>query len=286
MPVADLFAPDGVFKFANKNLDRAAFQSDHWTFLHIPKTAGSSYREEIANALQPDYNIEVNYHDLDPINTSRDFTAKMHAALTRYVAQGFFERTKFASGHFTFQEINEFDEFRRSKLISMLREPISRLRSDYLFRTSPEHPIWEAEVGRYPNFRTYVEDTDNQDVMYRYLCRDESEPVQDGIHFILQRYTFIGLQEMYVLSIKAVFLLLGQRIEPQLRLRNNHEIAGRAQPMAPDDIALARELNSKDVFMFEFFREQFETIKSAFFAHTDFDRIFRKLNGLPFRPFI
>jgi len=34
-----------------------------WFFLHVPKTAGSSFREELASRLQPDVNIFITYDD-------------------------------------------------------------------------------------------------------------------------------------------------------------------------------------------------------------------------------
>src|SRR3954467_4998638 len=105
MPLADLFSDEGVVNFAVNNLDRAAFQSDHWTFLHIPKTAGSSFREEIANALQPDYNVEVDYQNLASDQPGQDFKRQITLSLKRYIEEGCFSRTRFVSGHLTYREI-------------------------------------------------------------------------------------------------------------------------------------------------------------------------------------
>lgn len=68
MPVKE-FIKDGVEKFAVENMDRSAFIGDHWTFIHIPKTAGSSFREDIADIKQPSFNIKVDYYALDPKNS-------------------------------------------------------------------------------------------------------------------------------------------------------------------------------------------------------------------------
>ena len=175
MPLNDLFEADDVRQFAVKNFDRAAFKSDHWTFLHIPKTAGSSLREEIANVLQPDYNIEVNYTGIDQGDVDADFSKKLDQAIDTYTRNGYFENTKFVSGHFMYRDIARYEAFNKSKLITMLRNPLARLRSDYQFRTSPEHPLWESEIRRYPTFSAFVENPQNQNTMFSYLCRDENE---------------------------------------------------------------------------------------------------------------
>src|SRR5205085_1051363 len=103
------------------------------------------------------------------------------------------------------------------------------------------------------DFKTYLEHPENHDVMYRHLCRDPEEPAEEAIHFLLNRYTFIGLQEMYPFSIKSVFMLLGQRVEPKIRLRDNQEEAKSSPPPTTEEMQIAYACNKQDLWMFEFF---------------------------------
>jgi hypothetical protein len=274
---------EGILNFIASNMDAGAFKSDHWTFIHIPKTAGSSFREEIANVRQPDYNIEVNYVQIDPEKMHSDYVDLMAEAIRIY-ADKYFERTRFVSGHFKYADIAGIEKFQGSRLITMLREPLARLKSDFAHRTSPEHPLWEANIARYPTFRHFIEDPGNQNQMFKYVCQDRDDSLEATVAFLRNRFTWIGIQEQYTFSIKVLFTLFGMRIRPAIRLRTGKPEQLAQLVMSAEDHRVFRELNRMDIELYSFFLEKYKSVTPEFFAYSDFDRIFKRLNGLPFAP--
>ena len=273
------FIKDGVENFTIKNIDCSAFTGDHWTFIHIPKTAGSSFREDIADVKQPDVNIAVDYAALDPKKLPDQYVDMMRAELAKYCRTNF-DKTRFLSGHFTYRDIAELDKFKTSKLVTMLRDPLARLKSDYLYQISTEHPLWQSARDRYPSFRHFIEDTDNHDVMFYYLCRSQADSVDDTIEFILDRFTWVGIQEDFRFSIKMLFMLFGMRIEPRRTIRKNAATTEQQILVSPEDMRAARQHNVKDYKLYSFFLTHCQKRIAEFYDHSNSDRFFRKYNAL------
>lgn len=269
-----------VLDFIMSNRDSMAFKTDHWTFIHIPKTAGSSFREEVANVRQPDYNIEVDYGTLRPDRIDAQFEELKQGAIRRY-CQNYFERTRFVSGHFLYRDVAGYKPFQSSKIVSMLREPIARLKSDFLHQISPRHPQYELSRKRYPTFRHFIEDPGNRNLMYEYLCRHETDSFEQTLAFVLRRYTWIGLQDSYDFSIKVLFMLFGMRIEPKNRLRETDPEAKNSLVVSHEDQQAARNLNELDYRLYEAFQERYAGLKKEFFQLSDYDRFFKRIGGLP-----
>jgi hypothetical protein len=271
---------DGVEAFAASRLQRATLADDHNTFIHIPKTAGSSFREDIADVKQPAWNIEVPYEDLDPQKLPAQYIDMIAARLADYCAN-YAQKIRFVSGHFTYRDLAPFETIRESNLISMLREPLARLRSDFIYQTSPEHPLCESARERYPNFRSFIEDPDNQNVMFGYLCRDQNESIEATVDFICERYFWIGIQEDYRFSIKMLFMLFGMRIEPQRYLRVSTVSCSSKLELGKEDIRSFHARNTKDYDLYTFFRSGYQARLKEFYQNIDYDRFFRLFHKLP-----
>lgn len=283
MPLSDLFR-HGVISYTRNNQDRAAFASDHWVFIHIPKTAGSSFREEIANVVQPDLNIEVNYTSLDREALDEDFALHIRREMAVAVAREYVSRARFVSGHFLYRDIDPYPVFAESRLISMLRDPLARLRSDYAYRLSEESPTREAEKLRFPCFRAFVEHPANRDVMFHYLCKAPTDTAEETLRFLDERFTFVGVQEMYYFSLKSIALLLGRRIRAHLRLRESSRKPGaEVREVSSEDRRLVEILNERDYQMYTVLRERLGRVEQQVHQFVDFERGFRELNGLPLR---
>jgi hypothetical protein len=278
MPVRE-FVKEGVEKFTTKNIDCSAFTGDHWTFIHIPKTAGSSFREDIADVKQPEFNIVVDYSALDPQKLPDQYINMIRAELSKYCTINF-DKTRFLSGHFTYRDIADLEKFKASKLVSMLRDPFSRLKSDYLYQVSADHPLWQSARRRYPTFRHFVENPDNHNVMFNYLCRSEADSIDDTIEFILDRFTWIGIQEDFRFSIKMLFMLFGMRIEPRRTIRKSAVDAENQILVSREDIRAVEINNEKDYRLYSFFLSQCQKRLAEFYDHSNSDQFFRKYNAL------
>lgn len=159
----------------------------------------------------------------------------------------------------------------------MLRDPLARLKSDFIYQTSCRHPLYQTALERYPSFRHFVEDPDDQNVMFGYLCRSESESIQTTIDFILDHYYWIGIQEDYTFSIKVLFMLLGMRIEPQRHV--NAAAVGEHYRLELDstDIRAAYDRNSKEYQLYTFFLAKHQARIKEFYETIDHDRFFKKI---------
>lgn len=278
MALETIFDAD-IRTFLESNLARAVFDGDHWTFLHIPKTAGSSFRDEIANVKQPDYNIEVDYQMLRPSEGDEDYLEKKALAIKHYVSN-YFYKTRFVSGHISYCDLVRHPQFGNSKLISMIREPLARLRSDYLHQTSPNHPPWTAVLERYPTFLDFVHDPRNHNTMFNYLCRDTDESLEVTLDFLLKRYTWIGIQELYTFSIKVLFLLFGMRITPSIKEREGDPKRLALTDLTPAQTREVEEMNYLDYGIFRFFLNHYMALRQESFALSDYDRFFKIMNGV------
>ena len=88
MAIGDLRSRD-VHRFINGNRDEGGL----WLFIHVPKTAGSSFRKELAETLRPQRNIHINYDSDEP------FAQQMETAIARFLEADKYTYFRFASGH-------------------------------------------------------------------------------------------------------------------------------------------------------------------------------------------
>jgi hypothetical protein len=286
MPVADITRHGDVLTFLRLNRDSRAFSTDQWFFVHIPKTAGSSLREEIANAIQPDLNIEVNYKALDPQDWFKDFDQKISERLREVTSSENFSFYRFFSGHLKYRDIAQHSEFDSVRLITMLRAPIDRLKSDYRYQISEDNPLHASVKEKYPTFDKFYRDPINQNIIYKYLCRDYDQDVTEAIKFVEDRFTFVGVQEMYPISIRLLFALFGMRAQPQLRLR---ESAARPESdelkKSVEEIADANDqeivsLNSLDFDIYRYFRDRLAEQADDIWPLFNRNVIFHKMIGM------
>ncbi len=285
MAFGELLRDGTVFDFLARNLDARAFNSDRWIFIHIPKTAGSSFREELANVIQPDVNVEIDYRNIDPENQHESFGEAMELAIASFLASPNASRVKLVSGHFRYRDLQRSAGFANSKLITMLRNPIDRLISDYTFQLSEQHPLHQEVRRRYPSFRHFFTDPANHNVMFNTLCEDRSQSARECLDAMARNFAFVGVQEMYRLSIKLLFMMLGMRIDPSLNLRRSDVIDSERTRLTPYDRAMLRLNNRKDFFIWNEVYKTFRKTEIAFYQYADFNRFFKMVNGLPVVPF-
>lgn len=224
-----------------------------WLFVHVPKTAGSSLAAELAALLPPYRSIHIDHAD-----RSRPAPERYDLVTEDFLALQAREPARSASGHVQFRNVRRIVEaLPGTRLITMLREPVARLVSDYLYQLSPMHPLAAEVRAKIPDFAAFVELPGQRNRAARHLLPPglaRQGDVAGGLAFLRARYAFVGVQERYELSFRALTALLsGHPRAPQAEPKRVNEgaRAEKAKVMAElEDPALrARiaELNAFDL---------------------------------------
>jgi len=233
-----------------------------WFFVHIPKTAGSSFRGELADLLRPNYNVHI-----DRDRRSANYAQKIIAA-----TQGFDRRLKqrryrFASGHVPIATLaKHVDGWRDLKLITMLRDPAMRIISDYRYQTTPAHPPHREFLQRFPTFESYLDAPRMGNRMFKFLRPSRQATLEECIAFIVERFAFVGLVEMYPLSVRLVTRLMEEERSPSRYLRKTLETEHNRIEVTSELIARVRELNSLDVAIHSYFRGKLRSVREQVFS--------------------
>lgn len=236
-----------------------------WIFVHVPKTAGSSLRAEMAQVLLPEANIFVDYND-----PTKTFMHNLDAAVARFVARNAEAPFRFVSGHIFPRHVDQIERQAAVPVrrVTMLRQPVRRVVSDYRYQCSPMHPGNEAFRRSFPTFESYLEQPGEQNKATRYLVPEQIMATQDPgacVDHIIQRYHFVGLQEMYPLAFRLLFSLLGERRSPTMQIRVNE--GGDSLANDPAVIARVEARNALDVAVYKALLDRWRTIREPLLAY-------------------
>ena len=229
-----------------------------WFFQHIPKTAGSSFRGELARKLRPSKNLAVDYKQGE-----ETLQAQREAVLQGFIAEA--ENYRFASGHVQHPAVARIVEARpNTRVVTMLRDPVQRLISDYRYQLTELHPPHAEFRRRFPTFDEYARHPASQNKMYKFLMARPREPVGSVIRRMTDSYSFVGLQEKYALSFRLMSLLLGDAAErPSLHARKTPSTSDNALDPDALPIATLRGYNHLDQAIYDHFRTQFDGRRRA-----------------------
>lgn len=218
-------------------------------FVHVPKTAGTSLRAELADILQPDANIVVDYTD-----TSRSFHARMDEAVDMFLGYAEAEAPRFASGHILARHVNRIRAARPgTRLVTFLRDPVARVVSDYRYQRSPRHPVHAEFAARVPDLDAYIAMRAEANKMTQHLVPADILQAGDPaecVDYVMRTYAFVGLQEMYPISFRALTTLLGEPRWPQIRENVNSD--NESERTIPADLAARiRAANALDDALYQ-----------------------------------
>jgi hypothetical protein len=234
-------------------------------FVHVPKTAGTSLRAELAQRLQPDVNIVVDYTD-----TSRTFHERMDEAVENFLARAQASGVRFASGHILARHVLRIGaKLPQARFITFLRDPVDRAVSDYRHQRSPRHPIHADFIARVPDFEAYLALRSEQDKAAKHLIRPEILRTRDPaacVDCMLRTYDFIGVQELYSLSFRTLTALIGASASPQLR-RNVNSDTETACEVTPELAARIREANPIDSALYDAVFPRWQAMRDAIARH-------------------
>ena len=230
-------------------------------FVHVPKTAGTSLRAELAAILPPDINIHVDYTD-----TSRSFSDRLDDAVAHFLEQAGLRGIRFASGHIVARHIARIAQhLPLARFITMLRDPVARVVSDYRHQGSARHPGAEAFRRRVPDLDAYLATRGEMDKAALHLVpRDILAKGGAGacIAHVTRQFAFVGIQEMYDLSFRTVTALAGRQQAPRLRANVNEDADGGGDVSA-EMAARIRALNPLDSALYDHFANRLREAEPA-----------------------
>lgn len=228
----------------------------YWHFIHIPKTAGSSFREELASRLSPQANLHIDRKQKDVPHREQ-----LLAVVKTFREGSAFARCRFASGHIPRILVRSLlNGPRPTRLITMLRDPVERVISDFRYQRTPAHEDRARAAERFPTFESYIRTPGTQNKMYKFLRESPQQSVQDTVASIERSFAFVGFTETYDPSLRLLFRLLGVKDQPKVYARKTESTPANEIPDLDRWRAVIRELNPLDVAVYEQLRARLGSV--------------------------
>ncbi len=193
-----------------------------WLFVHVPKTAGSSLAADLAPQIGPYASIHIDHGE-----RSLPGPARFDLAVAAFLARRDEAGTRFASGHVLWRHAAQIRAaVPGAHMFTMLRDPIGRLVSDYLYQRSSMHPLWREVRAKAPDFAAFLDLPGPRNRAARHLVPAPIIADGDGaaaIAHVRAHFAFVGVQDRYALGFRALTALFGQARSPTSRRRVNDE---------------------------------------------------------------
>lgn len=222
-----------------------------WFFLHIPKTAGSSFASELASTANPYHNIDVDY-----TRTDIPFGDRLSASVDAFLSKPDLRTFRSASGHVPYNLAQRLSKnIPKMQMVTILRAPLERVVSDYRYQRTELHPPHEAFKAKYPTIESYIEDPVSQNKMARFVAGNTATR-EAALTLLEEKFAFVGLLEMYPLSFSIIFELMGFPARtPVEHRRKTPENNNTKVDVTPKLVKRILELNSVDTYLFEQVRD-------------------------------
>ena len=96
------------------------------------------------------------------------------------------------------------------KAITFLRDPISRIVSDFRYQRTSQHPPYLDFIERFPTIDDYINSNESQNKVARFVAgRGAKFELDNLLNRIDFEFSFIGTLEMYPLSYNLIFNIFG-----------------------------------------------------------------------------
>ena len=239
-----------------------------WLFVHVPKTAGSSFNAELTPLLKPNHHIYIDYSQTGV----RPYASLYDEAVGRFIDEAQSTPLRYATGHITGAHVeNILAAVPRARPITLMRQPVSRFVSDYRYQRSPMHPGNEQFRDDFPTIEAYLEQPGEWNKTATYLVPPDIRRAgeQASIDHVMARYAFVGIQEMYPLSLRVVTTLAGAPARPRAKHRVNTPTAENSVALTPDLERLIRSRNTLDVALYDFFAKRLAAVRGPLIAYLD-----------------
>jgi Galactose-3-O-sulfotransferase len=242
-------------------------------FLHVGKTAGATVRRVLRAQYRAREVLELRPPTVAPGRLRRDGSVTYFAALPEAARA----KPRLIMGHLTFGLHGYVP--RPSTYVTLLREPLSLVRSQYQHVRRHEGHLLHEEAKRYPDLTAYVRsgislEMDNSQT--RALAGDTTTPFGACTPQMLAQakenldaaFAVVGLTERFDES-----LVLMQRAFGWRRVRyvsvNVDPGRGRRDALTDDELALLREHNALDLALYAWATERFQRTTAAWAGFDD-----------------
>src|SRR5437016_1103564 len=164
-----------------------------WIFVHIPRTAGSSFAAELTDLRPSHKHLRVDSTDQQLPNAK-----KMNRAVDQFARELETRAWKACSGHIKMAHVRRIRSVEpTARVITLIRNPVDRIVSDFRHARTPAHPPHREFIQKYPTIYDYVDAPESRDKMFRFLAPEPGTDVAELLAEIDRSVTFIGLMEMY-----------------------------------------------------------------------------------------
>jgi hypothetical protein len=262
LSLADLFAGRFDAYFTAARAGRPL-----WLFVHVPKTAGSSLNAELAPILPPSAHIFIDYSKLNSAELQQSYEELFDHSVDRFIEAARTKRFRFCTGHINAAQVQRIaDAVPRTRPVTLLREPVSRFISDYRYQRSAMHPGHEAFAAAYPSIEDYLRLEGDWNKTTRTLVPAairERGDMDACAAWLVDHYAFVGIQEMYELSLHVLSWFAGKPCRPTVRKRINTPTPDNNVELTPELDAEIRARNMMDVALYEAIAPRFAGVAGA-----------------------
>ena len=259
MNLNDLFGEcfDGYFNDAHAG-------NPLWLFVHVPKTAGSSLNGELLPLWSPNHHIFIDYSKLNAADATQTYEVLFDRSVDRFIDIAQTTSFRFCTGHINAAQVQRIvDTVAHVRPVTLLRDPVSRFVSDYRYQRSPMHPGHEQFTTAFPRIEDYLRlEGDWNKISTSLLPADlrEQGDIEVCAAWLANTYAFVGLQEMYALSLHALTWFAGVPRRPQVRRRINTPTPETEVVLTGDLLAEIRHRNAMDIALYNAVALRFTSI--------------------------
>jgi hypothetical protein len=244
-----------------------------WVFVHVPKTAGSSLNGELMPILSPAQHLFIDYSKLDVSEAGRSYEELFDDVVNRFIERSKVKRYRYCTGHINAAQVQRIKEqLPNTRPVTLLREPVSRFISDFRYQRSTMHPGNEQFREQYPTIEDYLKLKGDWNKIATTLLPPElqaGESVQACVDWLISTYAFIGVQEMYALSLHTLSWFAGVPKRSKVRRRIN-------DPTPDNDVVLTYDLQEEirgrnwlDVAIYDAIAPRFMAVSDGLTTYLD-----------------
>jgi hypothetical protein len=239
-----------------------------WLFVHVPKTAGSSFNAELTPLLKPNHHVFIDYTE----TAAKPYHTLYDEAVERFIAHAQEMPFRYATGHINGSHVERIRAaLPRVRPVTLMRQPVSRFISDYRYQRTPMHPGHEKFRQDFPTIEHYLAQKGEWNKTANYLVpahirRDGAEACID---YVMATYAFVGIQEMYPLSLRMVTTLAGAPARPGAKHRVNAPTPENSVDLTPELDRSIRAHNALDLALYEVFAKRLASVRGELIAYLE-----------------